>query len=231
VDALRNTGRNVYVRHHLEHKRQKRVVCLFPDTGRSAVQESDVMGTPKSTDRRVKRTQNALREALIALILERGWDETSVQEVCDRADVGRSTFYTHFVDKEDLLVSGFDELRRALRAREAERTDRSPLGFFRGIVEHVHENRRLFRAIVGKRSGQAVQKRFQQLLIDLVQEDLAGLATAGPRFDAMVHYLAGALFQTLIWWVDFRNSFQPADMERLFNELTTPVLAALERRR
>jgi hypothetical protein len=119
----------------------------------------------------------------------------------------------------------------ALRAPPALRNDQRPLGFVRGMVEHVDENRRLFRAVVGKRSGQAVQKRFQQLLVDLVQEDLAGLATAGPRLDATVHYVVGALFQMLIWWVDNRNPFQPADVDRLFDELTTPVLAVLKRSR
>ena len=189
------------------------------------------MGAPKSTDRRVKRTRTALREALIALILERGWDETSVQDVCDRADIGRSTFYTHFVDKEDLLVSGFDEVRRTIRALGACGSDQKALGFVRGMAEHVHDNRRLFRAIVGKRSGQAVQKRFQQLLFDLVQEDLAPLTTAGPRLDATVHFLSGALFQTLIWWVDSRNPFQPTDVAGLFDELTTSVIAVLQRPR
>src|SRR6185437_2006254 len=71
---------------------------------------------PAVQDRRVERTQRALREALIRLVLERGWDDVSVQDVCARANVGRSTFYLHFADKEELLVSGFGGLQEALRA-------------------------------------------------------------------------------------------------------------------
>src|SRR5688572_21269164 len=121
------------------------------------------MKEPKATDRRVLRTRRTLRNALVELILERGWDEVSVQDVCERADVGRSTFYMHFADKEELLFSGFDDLRKEVRAQLAAQGDAGPrvLGFARGLLEHAHENQRLGRAMFGKRSGQAVQKRFR----------------------------------------------------------------------
>ena len=57
---------------------------------------------PRSTDRRVLRTRAVLRDALITLVGESGWDAITVQDICDRAKVGRSTFYMHFADKEDL---------------------------------------------------------------------------------------------------------------------------------
>lgn len=189
------------------------------------------MGASGSIDRRVQRTRRALRDALIELILKRGWEETSVQDVCDHADVGRSTFYVHFADKEDLLVSGFDELRKALRAHGAGASDPRTLGFARGLIEHTYENRRLFRAVVGKRSGQVVQNRFRQLLITLVEEDLAKLMPAGPRLDASANYIAGALFQLVIWWHETRNPLEPDDVATIFEQLTTAVLTALPRSR
>ncbi len=188
------------------------------------------MKVPRSTDRRVLRTHRTLREALISLILERGWDEISVRHVCERADVGRSTFYTHFADKEDLLVSGFDELRKVLREL-ATRRSAGALGFVGGMIEHVQGHRRLFRAVVGTRSGQVVQKRFRQILVDLVDEDLARLAPVSPQRDAAVHYVAGALFALLIWWLESSNRLQSSDLEELFHRLTTPVLGALKRDR
>ena len=56
-------------------------------------------------DRRVARSRRALKEALTDLILERGYESVTVQDVIDRADVGRSTFYAHFLDKDDLLMA------------------------------------------------------------------------------------------------------------------------------
>jgi AcrR family transcriptional regulator len=66
-------------------------------------------------DRRVRRTRRILIEALIQLILEKGYSRITVQDILDRADVGRSTFYSHFRDQEALLVACFDSLRDELR--------------------------------------------------------------------------------------------------------------------
>lgn len=185
--------------------------------------------TPKTSDRRIQRTRRTLREALISLLLERGWDAVSVQDVCDKADVGRSTFYTHFADKEDLLVGGFDDLRKALRRQLAPADPGHALPFAHGLIEHAHEQQRLFRALVGKRSGQVVLRRFRELVLDLVREDMSGLAAPGPNPEAAVHFIGGAFLELLTWWLETRNSLTPADLERLFMGLATPTLKPLRK--
>jgi AcrR family transcriptional regulator len=175
-------------------------------------------------DRRVLRTRRLLRDALIELILERGWDKVSVQDVCERADVGRSTFYTHFADREELLLGGFDDLRKMLRAQRTGSGDK--LAFVRGLIEHAHEHARLFRAIIGKRAGHAVEKRFRQTVLTLVRDDLAEHGYAGRSLEVTTHYIAGALVELLTWWVDARNPPGPAEIEEMFRRLTTPVFAA-----
>jgi len=176
------------------------------------------MRVPRSTDRRVVRTREALRDALIALMVERGWDEVGIRDVCARASVGRSTFYTHFADKEELLLSGYDDLRRMLRS-VGRGESRKPLAFTRGLLEHAHDNKRMFRALVGKRSSQVAQTRFLQLVVELTREDLAG------NGETTVQYVAGAFFQLLIWWVDSRSALSPEEIDAIFQRLTKPVLA------
>ena len=61
----------------------------------------------KTPDRRVQRTRRLLHKALMSQVLEKKYESITVQEILDVADVGRSTFYTHFQDKDELLVSGF----------------------------------------------------------------------------------------------------------------------------
>lgn len=187
------------------------------------------MKASSPVDRRVQRTQRLLTDALIQLILERGWDSVSVQDICERADVGRSTFYTHFADKEDLLVGGLGALGQFLREQAATSTGNRPLAFARGVIEHVDEKRRLFKALAGKRSGQLAQRHFRELLIELVREDLQALAPGSPRLDVAVRYVAGAFFELLIWWLEARTQLKPADLEEHFHELTTPVLAVLRK--
>ena len=70
---------------------------------------------PRAVDPRIQRTQQLLRAALMSLIKEKGYESLSVQNIIDRARVGRATFYAHFDSKEDLLASGIQELRESLR--------------------------------------------------------------------------------------------------------------------
>lgn len=183
----------------------------------------------RSTDRRVQRTRRALHEALLELMMERGWDDISVQDLCDRADIGRSTFYMHFSSKEKLLVSGFDDLRRELRKRQATVDEKGAdaLPFARGMIEHFYDNQSVFRAVVGKRSGYVVQRRFRELVIGMVKEDLARVAPAGWQLDATVHYLAGAFVELFSWALQTHPAHPRDEVERFLRRLTNPVIAQL----
>src|SRR5215470_20414517 len=63
----------------------------------------------KKIDARVRRTRDALGDALVELMQEKPFDTITVQDVLDRAQVGRSTFYSHYSDKDDLLMSDAEE--------------------------------------------------------------------------------------------------------------------------
>ncbi|WP_430649333.1 TetR/AcrR family transcriptional regulator [Bradyrhizobium nanningense] len=82
---------------------------------------------PKLVDRRVQRTRRALRDAFHTLMAERGWDDVSIQSICERANIGRSTFYLHYDSKEQLLEGGLDDLRQALRCRPAWTSEGAPM--------------------------------------------------------------------------------------------------------
>lgn len=178
----------------------------------------------QATDRRIQRTRRSLREALISLLVERGWDDINIQALCERADIGRSTFYLHFQNKEELLVSGFDDLRALLRVHPAMAKDgiSGPMPFVRGLIEHVYEQRTLFRAIIGRRSGHIVQKRFRDMVNQLVKEEIP-LAASEWKRDAAARYIAGALVELLAWWVDTGNERSVEDIEQLFHQLALPI--------
>src|SRR5262245_23066722 len=69
-------------------------------------------------DRRIQRTRDLLHQALISLMIEKGYEVITVQDIIDRANVGRSTFYAHYVGKQDLLVSGLKGLSKHLLAHQ-----------------------------------------------------------------------------------------------------------------
>ena len=176
-------------------------------------------------DRRVQRTRDALREAMMQLMVECGWDAIDVLTLCDRANIGRSTFYQHYPNKEELLKANFAGLRDALLAQALAGPARpGQLAFVSGLIAHVHEAQDVFRALLGRRSGHYVQDRFRELLIELVQAGTPGKAS-GWQATAQAHYLGGALFELLAWWLGSNRPHKPAEIEALFDQWSQPVLA------
>jgi AcrR family transcriptional regulator len=190
----------------------------------------------KQRDRRVERTQQLLRGALVSLIQEKGFEALTVQDIIDRANVGRATFYSHFENKDDLLVSGFEDLRASLKGRQKDafargRTiDERVLGFSREVFAHTHEYRDTFRAMVGRRSGAIVQRLLHKLVMELVREDVKRMdvrVDGSPMHaEALVHFVAGALVGVLMWWLDGRLRLSVDEVNAYFRRLALPALKA-----
>ena len=190
----------------------------------------------KRRDRRVERTQQLLRGALRSLIQEKGFEALTVQEIIDRANVGRATFYAHFDNKDDLLVSGFEDLRGSLRARQREAFSRGHtleervFGFSEEVFAHTNEYRDAFRAMIGQRSGAVVQRLLHKLVVELIREDVkravAGSKHTPVHTDALVHFISGALVGVLIWWLDGRMRLPVDEVNAYFRKLALPALKA-----
>lgn len=183
-------------------------------------------------DRRTQRTRRALRDALLSLLVERSWDELSVQDICTRADIGRSTFYLHFPSKEELLSGSLDDLREALNAAADVGTKAKaapPLAFVRKLIEHLYEQRRLCRSIFGRRSAYTVQMRFREMVGKLVADNLGALTPASWKREAAVRYLAGALVEMLAWWIDSQPTRPIDEIEQFYLKLAEPAVSELMR--
>lgn len=185
-------------------------------------------------DRRIERTRQRLREALLSLIVERGYEKATVQDILDRAEIGRATFYEHFRSKEDLLSSGIEQLRAHLlqewkSASDAGTRPVERLGFTLALFRHVDGHRQLYKAIVGRESGVIVERKMRRMLADLVREDLKSRKSAGQNtvsIDLAVQYVVGALWSVLTWWMDYRIPLPPEEMNKIFRQVTFPGLDA-----
>src|SRR5712692_752380 len=195
------------------------------------------METAKNAvDRRVTRTRATLQHAFNSLILKKGYETITIKDICDAANVGRSTFYAHYTSKDDLKRKGFDKLRKELvdRQREALTTaaddrDRS-LGFSLTMFEHARDHRDHYRALVGGRGGSVSLGTIRKILSDLVRDELAATvdknsADVIPR-EFVVQYVVGAFMAVLTWWLDGGAKLPPQRIDAMFRRLATDGITA-----
>jgi AcrR family transcriptional regulator len=184
------------------------------------------------TDRRSRRSRRLIVDALLALMLEKRFDRITVQEIIERADVGRSTFYAQFRNKEDVLQGEiervFGQLHERHAAATAEPADRllPSLELFR----HVQETKPLYPALVRGLALDPHYQAVQRSLRDAVAQQLA--LTAGSRelavpAEIVADYLAGAFLTLVHWWLEQGATHSPEQMAAYFQQLAMPGLRAV----
>ena len=177
-------------------------------------------------DRRVQKTRKLLQDALVELILEKGFESVRIQDILDRANVGRSTFYFHFQDKRELLHSCFDELHDTLE-QHAERISGGEKNS--GDIHHeyslklfrfVERNHTLFKALLGKQDVPAFVDDF---LFAYIQEPFRtrmvhDKLTSFPP-ELVTYYFAYAFIGTLKWWVSQDTPCTAEEIGKYFEQL------------
>lgn len=184
------------------------------------------------TDRRVRRTRELLRRALIELIIEKGYDRTTVQDILDHADVGRSTFYSHYPTKDALLLSGLDQLRAALDPADAISSGdatQSLMAPLRPLFEHAAEHRHLARALLGSRAAPTAVRAGRRMLTETLSAHLRNaLPTCDEQqLDMTVAVLVNGLLGLFTWWLDTEPHLPAEQAYTWFDELATHGLQPL----
>ena len=200
--------------------------------------KANVRKPEPKVDRRVQRTRQLLRDALTASVLEKGYESTTVQDILDRANLGRSTFYCHYRDKHELLVSGFVHLKEIFEDYDAQQQPSSHSGrevrrypptllFFR----HAAEHHRLYKAILKSKQGsEIVQSYLYKMITNVAGRHMKHLAPKGKKtpvpHELIVHYLATSLLAVLTWWLNHDMPYGPEEILEMYHSLTLPGINA-----
>ncbi len=185
--------------------------------------------TKRPIDRRVARTRAMLQHALNSLILKKDYEAITIGDICEAANISRSTFYAHYTGKDDLKRRGFEHLRRLLSDRQRDALGTlgnitSPsLGFSLAMFEHARDHRHHYRALVGGRGGIVSLGTIRQILSDLVHRELAETSRKDAR-DAIprelaVQYIVGAFMAVMTWWLDGGAKLSPERIDAVFRRL------------
>ena len=182
------------------------------------------------TDRRVARTKDLLHHALMALIQTKGYEAVTVQDICNAANVGKSTFYAHYTSKDDLKRSGIEHMRMALsrelrEGASAAVTAQVPwLRFSLPLLEHARAHVGLYQSPLGKPEGSVGLAVIRQVVSELVRDELVlgprGSATEALPREVVVQYVVGAYMSVLVWWLGNGAKLSPQHVDAMFRRLT-----------
>lgn len=178
----------------------------------------------RRTDLRVRRTRDALGTALLKLLMEKPIRDITVQDVLDRAGVGRSTFYLHFRDKDDLLLTQLEQFCEFMSTVLSVRGDRSDrVAPVEEMFAHIGNQNKLYKVL--SESGhlkdffdlaegyfaRGIERRLVESgrLGELPKREIAARASA----------LSGSLLSLLRWWLDRGEKETPKQMDEMFHRM------------
>ena len=179
----------------------------------------------------MRRTKSSLHGALIGLAREKPYSAIAVKEILNRANVGRSTFYTHFHDKDDLLESGIHDVLHSTRGAPAPRSavDRL-LAFSLPLLTHIDGHRHAAGPQMRRDGRLVMHARLRKALNELLLEDLvvifAGSKSEVP-LDLAAQHVASTFELVLNWWVESAPTLSPTEVDARFRELIVPSLSGL----
>jgi AcrR family transcriptional regulator len=181
------------------------------------------MDTPQTSrhERRRLQTRKQLIETTMQLVLEKGYDAISIQDITDRADLGRGTFYLHFKDKEEIVWSVFQELFRTLEQDAHRQLDHNAPGVeyygLLNIFHHAAEHRDLYRVMLGGKGSAMLTTRVQDFMAESFLYDIRN-APPPTNVDFNIpseieaQILTGTISRLLFWWLETTNDYSVEQM-------------------
>ena len=176
---------------------------------------------PSRHERRRLQTRNLLIQTTLQLVLEKGYEAISIQDITDRADLGRGTFYIHFKDKEEVVWTALRDLFQELELAAHKQLDRRmPQVEYYGLLNifsHAEKNRDLYRVIFGGRGAAMLTARVQDLMAEAFLYDIRNAPTRSdinfnlPE-EIRAQLLTGAISRLLFWWLETPNNYSAEQM-------------------
>ena len=188
------------------------------------------------TDRRVQRTRELLQKALIELIGERVYDAITIQDIVNRANVGRTTFYLHYSSKDELFLSCHEAIVSQFRigpfhpiSREELLSPEPPAGIT-SAYRHLADARGQLNSIFQGKDGFLMLRRIRDWNAQEIESSLrAAFAEADSAIplDVLANYLAGAQVALVYWWLEKRRPYKLEDLAQMLHRLQrTTILNA-----
>ncbi len=185
----------------------------------------------KAQNLRLRRTQKLLREALVELIEERGFESLTVGEITERAMISRAAFYRNYQDKYALVEQIFAEAMQVLFNALATPATEHPPELWVRFFEHIADYERLYRALLGRKGSPWFVQKMRATLIDLLKQyQRLAAGYAAPRQNASTDVddfvptlLAAMLVEAITWWLEHQRPYPPEAIANRCIALATAI--------
>ncbi|MFZ5643807.1 MAG: TetR/AcrR family transcriptional regulator [Bacillota bacterium] len=186
-------------------------------------------------DRRTIKTHQAIHKALFSLMQEKQYNRITIKDIIDRANIGRSTFYSHFATKDELLLNSIEHMLKTLNeyviSHLKSEEDSPRLIPVLELFEHIKENSRLMKGLIKSKSADLFLEKVQAYWNNKIEEYLCAKLSEGKEPKIPIAILANHISSTLIcllkWWVDNKMSYTPLQMDQCFQELVNPCIHSI----
>jgi AcrR family transcriptional regulator len=170
-------------------------------------------------DRRVMRTRTALYDALVALIRERDYNAIRVQDILERANIGRSTFYAHFRTKDELLERSLERLRHELLAAVDAAPRPGIVDVTRTLFQHIDRHRDIHAAMTRVRAGELLNEFIATTFTQVVRTLLPNPPGSPLPRELVIAHAGSTFLCVLRWWLERRPTATADEAEELFRSL------------
>lgn len=173
-------------------------------------------------DRRVTRTKNFLRNAILDLVVERGeFNTIQINDIADKADLARSTFYLHYSDKEELLYDALDyEFHKFFNEIQEYHQKEYASIHLLSILKYVCDNPRYFQVVLNSvgttKAFEQTRKTLGELLLSWV--DFSIFDSSVPH-DLIIYHISGTIINSIKWWLETGNEYSPEEMNNFIFDL------------
>ncbi|MGD2157297.1 MAG: TetR/AcrR family transcriptional regulator [Anaerolineales bacterium] len=173
------------------------------------------------TDLRVIKTKRGLREAFLRLLLEKGYDAISIQDIATEAEAARVTFYRHYKNKEELLIDCIDMIceNYAKHIRQASNEEfRQGYSPMLAVYKQLKDDGKIYRILSKSHAGQFLTKRLIELFAQRVQIQLEARFPAEQLLipvEIIAYHIASAQIGLTSWWIENDQPYSPEYMAQI----------------
>lgn len=168
-------------------------------------------------DRRIRRTHKLLAEALVALAQQHGYDEVTIRDITDYADISYSTFFRHYADKDalllDMIQSTVVELRNMIGDQQPSQVGGQLL------FDHIEQNQALYRTLLGGFNSSAIVQRIEALMIGEILPAIPTNADSIIPDEIKANHIATSVLALVKWWLDHDMPYSAARMGEIYAAL------------